>query len=165
VSQVIHVIGVDPGPTTGIAVLQWSRGGEPDARPSVIWRGYQCDAASAPWLLDVILRRSKVWDAGQEEHFVHGNLPDSPTTTRMEDELAAVAADNGLKLAARPMASVKPWASDKRMIAARAWHTIPEKSTIPAKMVDARAAAKHCLFCAVHDAGVPDPLSRNGKPT
>ena len=160
---ILHVIGVDPGPTTGITTLHWKA--QENEKPPIIWHGYQCDAGSASGLLMLLLHDWEgAWTAGQIEHFVHGNLPNSPTTVRLENELAAVAEDFGLKLARRPMAAVKPWASDTRMIKAGAWASDPAKSVIPAKMVDARAAARHCLMAAVHDAGVPDPLSRKGRP-
>jgi hypothetical protein len=156
---IINIIGVDPGPTTGIAILHWSPAARDGDKPGVIWRGYQCDADSASGLLVMMLNLEDVWHAGEIEHFVHGNLPNSPTTVRLENELAEAAEDCGLKLARCPMATVKPWASDKRMTAAGAW------ATIPAKMVDARAASRHCLYRAVNGGGVPDPLSRKGKVT
>ena len=150
---VINVIGVDPGPTTGITTLHWST-----KLGQAVWHGYQCDAGSACVLLEMLLREYPgEWATGEIEHFVHGNLPNSPTTVRLENELAAVAEDFGLKLARKPMAAVKPWASDTRMARAGAW------KAIPAKMVDARAAARHCLMAAVHDAGVPDPISRKAR--
>jgi hypothetical protein len=149
---VIRGIGVDPGPCTGITTLRWS----PGVHPLALWRAYQCDADSAPELLAMLLGQYD-WEFGQMEHFVPGNLPSSPVTVKLENQLARIAEDEGVHLARRPMASVKVWASDKRMTAARAWETIP------AKMVDARAAGKHCLYSAVHDAGVPDPLSKAAR--
>lgn len=151
----IHIIGVDPGPCTGIAILHWD---STAAAGAYTWHGYQCDAGSARSLLEMLLNQwDGEWTAGEIEHFVHGNLPNSPTTVRLENELAETAEDCGLKLARCPMATVKPWATDKRMTAAGAW------ATIPAKMVDARAASRHCLYRAVNGGGVPDPLSRKGK--
>jgi hypothetical protein len=156
---IINIIGVDPGPTTGIAILHWSPAARDGDKPGVIWRGYQCDADSASGLLVMMLNLEDVWHAGEVEHFVHGNLPNSPATVRLENELADVALACEVRLARRPMAAVKPWATDKRMTASGAW------TAIPAKMVDARAAARHALFCAVHDGKLPDPLSRKGKVT
>lgn len=160
----VNIIGVDPGPTTGFAVLNWYPPEKPDEKPKLIWHGYQCDAGSARSLLEHLLSDwDGEWTAGETEHFVPSNLPGSPTTVRMENALAEVALDAGLTLARKPMAAVKPWATDKRMIASGAWNSQPEKSLIPAKMVDARAAARHCLMAAVNGGSVPDPLSKGAR--
>jgi hypothetical protein len=153
----INIIGVDPGPASGITTLHWSHDpGEP--KPVIIWRAYQCNAGSARSLLELILHTWEgEWAGGQIEHFVPSNLPGSPTTVRLENELAEAAADQGVPLMRKPMASVKTWASDRRMTAARAW------AAIPAKMVDARAAGKHGLYCAVSGGHIPDPLSKAGR--
>jgi hypothetical protein len=47
---------------------------------------------------------------------------------------------------------VKPWAVDKRLHAAGLLD-------MTAGMRHARDAARHALFCAVKDYGLPDPLS------
>ena len=150
----ISVIGVDPGPASGLVTLHW-----PNHAPADIWgdpviRAYQCSADSAPGLLLMLLAQHENW-TGQIEHFVPSNLPNSPTTVRLENVLAGIAEECGVHLARHPMAAVKPWASDRRMMRAGLWG-----SAIPAKMVDARAAGRHALYCAVKDAGVPDPMSR-----
>jgi hypothetical protein len=51
---------------------------------------------------------------------------------------------------------VKPWATDKRLTAAGLL-------AMTAKMADARDACRHALYTAVHDAGIPDPLSAAGR--
>jgi hypothetical protein len=155
--MIINVIGVDPGPTTGIAILHW-RAGDHGAKPLAVWHGYQCDAGSAKDLLRDLLRLGDEDWYGEIEHFVPSKLPGSPVTVQLEDELSAVAESCGVHLDKKPMASVKPWCSARRMEASRAW------ATIPVKMVDARAAAKHCLYRAVGAAGVLDPLTRGGRP-
>lgn len=156
----VNIIGVDPGPATGILTLHWMPG-EITWPPEI--RAYQCSAGTAPKLLKLLLEQ-EVWTAGQIEHFVHGNLPNSPTTVALENELADVAENWGLHLARRPMATVKPWASDKRMIAAGAWNKDPAReSAIPAKMVDSRAAGRHAVYCAVNGAHLPDPLSKGAR--
>jgi hypothetical protein len=148
-----NIIGVDPGPATGIVTLHWAPG-------VITWppeiRAYQCSAGTAPKLLKLLLEQ-EVWTAGQIEHFVHGNLPNSPTTVALENELADIAENWGLRLARRPMATVKPWASEKRLAAAGLIRAVP------AKMVDARAAGRHAVYCAVNGAHLPDPLSKGAR--
>jgi hypothetical protein len=153
----INIIGVDPGPATGILTLHWAD--LPDLWWPPVINAYQCSAATAPGLLNLLLDtyQDDGWTAGQMEHFVHGNLPNSPVTVRLEDELGDVAEAWGLHLTRRPMATVKPWATEKRMKAAGLI------AAIPAKMVDCRAAGKHAMQCAVRDADVPDPLSKAGR--
>ena len=154
----INIIGVDPGPCTGVVTLHWPNGDRYAWWPPVIG-AYQCSSESAPRLLGWLLstHHDEGWDAGQIESFVVGNLPPSPTTIRMVSELADVAEAWGLHLTRRPMAAVKPWANENRL----------KKSglitAVPAKMVDAIAAGRHALYCAVRDAGVPDPLLRGTK--
>lgn len=149
----VNIIGVDPGPATGLVTLHWPKG-------VITWppeiHAYQCDAASAPLLLVMLLQTHRNW-VGQMEHFVHGNLPNSPITVALENELADVAENWGLRLARRPMATVKPWASEKRLAAAGLI------KAVPAKMVDARAAGRHAVYCAVNGAHLPDPLSKGAR--
>ncbi|MET0423635.1 MAG: hypothetical protein ABW046_07165 [Actinoplanes sp.] len=57
-----------------------------------------------------------------------------------------------LTLRQRSASEVKPWATDKRLHAAGLLDP-----TIG--MRHARDAARHALFCAVSDYGLPDPLS------
>jgi hypothetical protein len=51
---------------------------------------------------------------------------------------------------------VKPWATDERLAAAGLLD--PTKG-----MRHARDAARHALFCAVRDFGLPDPLSAKAR--
>jgi hypothetical protein len=151
----LNVAGVDPGPTTGIVTLHWAT--HPGWKLAEI-HAYQCGAASAVKLLGLLLDEyGDSWAAGGIEKFVGGNLPDSPVTRRLVAELRAVAAERGLVLVARPAATVKPWASDRRLTAAGIWPTVPKK------MLDARSAAQIALYSACADAGIPDPLSKKAK--
>ena len=57
------------------------------------------------------------------------------------------------KLHIRTAGEVKPWATDKRL------HTAGLLD-LTAGMRHARDAARHALYSAVRDYGLPDPLSR-----
>jgi hypothetical protein len=50
---------------------------------------------------------------------------------------------------------VKPWATDKRLLAAGLYQLCQG-------MPHARDAARHAIYCAAQDCGMPDPLSRDG---
>jgi hypothetical protein len=52
---------------------------------------------------------------------------------------------------------VKPWATDERLEAAGLLD-------LTKGMRHARDAARHALFTAVKDGGVPDPLSKHAHP-
>ncbi|HEU4567679.1 MAG TPA: hypothetical protein VFR99_06550, partial [Marmoricola sp.] len=63
----------------------------------------------------------------------------------------------------RSAANVKPWATDQRLQAC----VLPGGTSLwlqTAGMRHARDAARHALFAAVHDGGLPDPLSSKARP-
>lgn len=142
------VLGVDPGPTTGICLL--TRDGPPLA--------YSCCAAAAYglvcWLIEANEGPARIIAAG--EAFVPGGgagarMAGAAVTRELISDL-----DDLMKFHWRSAAAVKPWAADRRLEAAGLLN-------LTMKMRDARDAARHALFAAVHDAGWPDPLSRKGS--
>lgn len=154
----ICALGIDPGPVPGFFLALW----RPGERQCEWARAYQCDAISAPGLLSMILTTfgSQV-TCGQIEEFrtlggagTRGRY--ASVTRQMVTELTAIAADREVKLAVRHSSAVFPWASDKRLKAAGLY----EATTA---LKDARAASRHCLFAAVHDGGLPDPLSKTSR--
>jgi hypothetical protein len=56
----------------------------------------------------------------------------------------------------RPAAHVKPWATDERLEAAGLLEATKG-------MRHARDAARHALFAACKDGGIPDPLSKRSR--
>jgi hypothetical protein len=166
--------GVDPGAATGICFLDYS-GGQLVGRTLLT-----TDAASAPvvlkgllyayyggmkegtsiseWLKQPVTGRR----VGSVEKFVTGagagsRGKNADVTRQLVMELAEVLQLFGYQVRIRPAADVKPWASDKRLIAAG----------VGTKEYVARAdfrhqvdASRHCLYGA-HEAGVvADPLLR-----
>lgn len=153
-SDVLCALGADPGGTTGLAVAYW------DDESWVHPQAYQCNAASAPALLAWLAQSNKSLRVlAQVEEFRAGTGAgargrNASVTRALVGELGAVLEQAGVKYAVRPATDVKQWATDKRLDRAGLL-------AVTAGMPNhARDATRHMLFCAVHDGGVPDPLSR-----
>jgi hypothetical protein len=164
VSDVTCFIGCDPGPTCGLAVAYWDG----------TWQhpgAYQCDAASAAallgWLVELNAEHSIIGGGvpvrAQVEEFRPGTGAGSrgaaaKVTRDLVEELKAVLVQANVPVHVRPAASAKPWSTDKRLERAGLL-------AVTAGMPNhSRDAMRHLLYCAVHDGGVPDPLSKRGRP-
>jgi hypothetical protein len=158
----VFAIGIDPGPTTGIALLDLAA-----AMPSgLLARGaeiYQCNARSAPGLLQYLLAARSDGERGAAgiEGFAPGHGPGARrrpgrVTASAVDELAGICTQYGVPVASRYAGLVKPWAEGndwKRLRACGLYDLTPGSA-------HARSAASQALYTAVHDCGWPDPLSR-----
>lgn len=143
------IVGVDPGQTTGIALF------DPDA---LTWDFIQCSPGAVLWIVESAIERGARLIA--VERFVVGPRASRSSSSKAgqitRDLIGALAAlgeagPSDLQIKLRPAAEVKPWATDKRLIAVG--------MTVSHKMRDAADAARQALFAAVKDCGVPDPLS------
>ena len=154
-----RVIGIDPGPTTGIVVL-----GGPD--PLAI----QSNAAAAPVVLAGLLSLDTSPVLVQIEAFVVGRTSmraghHGVLTRELIEQLRHVwethdsgpAGRLGGRWLQRSAGNVKPWATELRLASAGLLE--PTKG-----MPHARDAARHALFAAVRDGGHPDPLSKRRTP-
>jgi hypothetical protein len=169
----LRAIGVDPGPIPGLVLLDYDR--DPDlvmARRPTRVSVLQHAGGDLPWLLRKLLcdwrrgkpaltivqterfvvsgrsGRSSSAKAGEETRDLVGRL-EQVTLTYAEDPT-----DGGAALfVTRPAASVKPWADNVRL------HRVGLLEATNG-MVHARDAARHALFTACRDGGVPDPLSK-----
>lgn len=148
----VTVLGVDPGPTTGLGLLQLPLGA-----------GHEYGQLSAGAVLPVVLALLDPCPGPAliaVEAFVVGRRAGrsaSPDAGRVTRELVAALralAGPGLAVVVRPAAEVKPWATDERLRAA---------GLHPTGMPHARDGCRHALYAAVHDCGVPDPLSRSPR--
>jgi len=146
--------GIDPGPSNGLALLDLTGSGEV--------RAFQCDAATAPWLLQAILADlESLGYAGQVRGGIEGFAPGrgagaarhGAAVSRQVQELAGICAEFGVPLTARYASQVKLWATDKRLRAAGLYELVPGST-------HARDALRHALFTACNECGWPDPLSR-----
>lgn len=153
----VFALGIDPGPTTGIALLYLDAPVLADGT-SV----FQCNAATAPWLLSALLNSRHGIAGGRTRGGIEAFVPgrgagarrNTGSATRdLARELRKVAEDAGMVLAVRNAAMVKPWATDVRLTRAGLLKLVPG-------MPHARDGLRHALYTAVHDCGLRDPLSR-----
>jgi hypothetical protein len=162
----LAVIGVDPGPCSGIVLLNWKEHTTPGWPPGWV-DSYQCDAVNAPGMLTWVLRKALENECqlrGAIEEFREGvrstrtkNPQDAGLTRALVPTLRMTADVFGLKLRVRPAAVVKPWATDRRMDASGVW------KAVPVKMIDSRSAAQQAVYESVHGGKLTDPLSRKAK--
>ncbi len=158
------VIGIDPGGTTGLARLDLD--GVLMRRPFVAY--HHIEQATPAEVLPAVERLIGARDPDGVllaiEDFVVGMR-----TARSSHQAAGRTARElistlqheflgwGAHVVLRSASHVKPWATDARLDAAGL--------LAPCKgMGHARDAARHALFAAVRDCGLPDPLSRSARP-
>lgn len=153
----VVVIGIDPGPTPGLVALVY------EGSKLVDTYVMQCDHRLSLDALDQLLEiEPNVNVHVGVEQFVIGRRSTRSTSAKagqitrsLIGQLEARALENdcvqGVTL--RSASVVKTWATDQRLAAAG----LIERTK---GMTHARDAARHALYAAVADAGVPDPLSR-----
>lgn len=159
-----HFIGIDPGPVPGIVMLT------PRGRRLGL-DVVQCSSAMAQTVLYALLTDARMCQGTapalvQIERFVaRGRMTkDQRHTADMVARLQREASDHAaVTVVLRSAANVKPWASDARL---QSCITDGDQTlwTATAGMRHARDAARHALFVACRDGGVPDPLSTRSKP-
>jgi hypothetical protein len=149
-------LGIDPGPTTGMALLGYAGG--------LLVRAevYQCNATAAPALMSYLLETTKGPVFAQFERFVRSLKPLKGSgpgiTAKLANELEAEAGSRvRVRAVVRSAGDVKPWATDLRLEKAGLLVLVPA-------MGHAADACRHALFTACHDAGQADPLSRRPRP-
>jgi hypothetical protein len=168
-------VGADPGPATGLCFLDYDSGRlvgrtllqviGPDA-PVVLKGMLLAYYGEYPKGFDAQGSYSRNIKIGRRvasaEKFVTGASAGSrgkpaEVTRQLVMELAEVLELFGYAVTIRPAADVKPWASDKRLVAAG---VVNSEKGMHGDMNHAYDAARHCLYGA-HEAGViRDPLIR-----
>ncbi len=153
----LFVLGVDPGETSGVVALSYRDGVLLTAQV------FQCSAASTDWLVlalldDLVGAMPDAEVVLAVERFVVGpraarsrSAKAGATTRDLVGRLTAP--DHAWRTVSRSASEVKPWATDERLEAAGLLAATKE-------MRHARDAARHSLYSAVADCGIPDPLSR-----
>lgn len=155
--SMLTVIGVDPGTTTGIATLHYNN--ENAETPELI----QCTPGAVNWIVLAIVddwRTAAQPDdtlvLAVEKFVVSGRSArlSAPRAAGLTRHLIALLAElvkrHADHIALRSASEVKPWATDARLAAMGATGR---------GMPHAKDAARHALFAAVRDCGMPDPLS------
>lgn len=151
----VRVIGVDPGPIPGIVLLRFNSG------PFGVAQVVQCSHGVAPLLFEAMLdNQPETHTLVQVERFVVGRASmragrDGEVTRDLIGALDEVVLGKNARIVKRSASAVKPWAVDERLEAAGLLEATKG-------MRHARDAARHALFAACHDGGIPDPLSQNG---
>lgn len=159
----VRVIGIDPGPTPGIVVLDIVR---PDSAAPWIdaVEVAQCSPGLAVELVHQVCASTQHGVAlfVQVEKFVtRGRANKAQQITRdLVPVIRSWVESTSATYVERPAVAVKPWATDARLDAATSG---PGLLQALKGMTHARDAARHALFCAVHDAGLPDPLSKAAR--
>lgn len=151
----VQFLGIDPGATTGFALLRaW-----PYTDLNLV---VQCNHLAARVVLDGLL----TYDEGcptviAVERFVVGRRSARSSTAKAGEitrnligaiQEAADRSSTPTTVVMRAAAAVKPWAQDR----------LGPSGLLAATtgMTHARDACMHALFAACHDGGLPDPLSR-----
>lgn len=158
----MYIIGIDPGPIAGVVRLGLLR---PETGTTLT--EVQALQGTPGLLTDLLNMLTQLGlSAIAYEQFVVGPRAARSAThaagARARNMVGAIESwaldvlDRDLFLHQRPAAMVKPWATDERLDAAGLLE--PTKG-----MRHARDAARHALFCAVRDYGLPDPLSRSAR--
>lgn len=156
------IIGVDPGGTTGLAVLELADGRYQCLHVDQIPAGYFPDQYAS--VIAGLMRADKMRDGvlvATEAFVVRGRAAKSRTpqggehARRINGWLASfpsASARHADRLSVRSASQVKKWATDRRLAAAG----ILEQTK---GMGHARDAQRHALFAARMDLQWPDPLS------
>jgi hypothetical protein len=159
-------VGADPGPTTGLAFLDYDRGQL--AGRTVL----QVDAGSVVVVLKGLLHayyRGTVQPVGKRvasvEKFVTGQSAGSrgsaaDVTRQLVMELAETLQLFGYAVKIRPAADVKPWATNKRLAAGLGL----KESQLTSSLVHGWDGARHCLYGAKEAGVTTDPLRRKTAP-
>lgn len=170
----LTVIGVDPGPVPGFAVLYWTKNAEgwkPPGREGWCLKGADACQGS-PNLIERLLESHishATWPSEESspelqailavERFIPSKLGNRRNAPGASTKTAAMAAAlvaayrgaSGVWVVGYQASQVMPWASDRRL--ARIGLDLTG-------CTHARAALKHCLYASVRDGGMPDPLSK-----
>ena len=165
-ASILRVLGIDPGSTVGIFDARWvvidNGGGLPWVQ---LHRAQAAQAVDAFELDDEVMPRlCSVAQPGEVrilavERFViaRGSMRGGAHARRTSERAGSIAAAgerHGWTVVQRNAAQVKAWATDGRLDKAGLLD-------LCRGMRHARDAARHTLFAAVHDGGVPDPLSKH----
>jgi hypothetical protein len=153
--QIMSVIGADPGPSTGLSFIDYQ------GTSIVGSMQLQVDGKSAHVVLEAVLARyysnAEVVTRrlAQVEAFVTGQSAGTKgepaeVTRQLAFRLVELLQLWGYTAQLRKKADVSSWGTDKRLKAVGLLR--------PPENRHANDGTRHALYCAVHDAFMPDPL-------
>jgi hypothetical protein len=152
----IRVIGVDPGLTTGIGVLDWDTDHPLELGAHVA----QCDSGMAMALVASLIEEAPGHVGVAVERYVSGLAREggaAVATRSLVEHLAVLAEERADVGWLRPAHQVKAWATEPRMQAAG---LVAVAKGMANHGLD---GLRHALYAACHDAGLPDPLGRRAR--
>ena len=156
----VRVVAFDPGPIPGLVGLSYLDGRLIKVDVLQVSAHLCVQAFTLLMAVGPRLDNSDTYVAG--EQFVIGKAsmrsgsPGARTRDMVGELLNEATKYNRTYPVQRPAVTVKQWATDKRLKAAGLID--PTKGC-----THARDAARHALYCAVHDAGIPDPYSKEAS--
>lgn len=146
-----RVLGIDPGPTTGLFLLELNGG--------VLWsvNAAQCTYGMAGTVIDAIVQ-DRTDTLLAVERFVVGrkSMRAGKSGEITRDLIGALRDTYGTSVVLQTAAEAKAWGTDKRLDAAGLLTSVTG-------MRHAKDAARHALYAAVKHCGYPDPLSRKAR--
>lgn len=162
--MITSVIGIDPGPTTGLCLMEFVDGGGyplPEHNITMI----QANSGTALRVLEAYLSHY-YRDERITRRFAGVEAFETGSSAGTRGKNADLTRQYVMKFAEllelcnyypkiRKAGDVKPWASNHRLIRAG----VPGPPKYDGKMSHAADAARHCLFAAVRDAHIKDPLA------
>lgn len=175
----ISILGIDPGGTTGVALLQMRPGadGTPRYAPAKALQVKTSELGADGTMARIREEFAELWPTRLTadtmprlilavEAFVIGDRtvrskhPEAGAAAReIIAHLRQLAFQSGIPMFERSASQVKPWATDNRLRAAGGATGFKTLHAATTGLPHARDAFRHALFAARHDVHWPDPLS------
>lgn len=159
--EIVSVVGIDPGKTTGICLMEYVDG-QPYPIPECNITLFQVYHSNALRVLEAYLAHFYADErivkrfAGVEKFETGASAgtrgKSADLTRQFEIKFVEMLQLFGYYTKIRKAGDVKPWATDKRL----------ERAGLPKPTTDTRHQSdggRHCLFAAVNDAHMKDPLA------
>jgi hypothetical protein len=157
----ITTLGIDTGDTAGFGLAGWE-----DGEREASWKhAYQCDGASAPGLVRMILHAyAGEITAVQIERFIdppgrnHGLAGTNPAWIRVQvADLAWLCEQDGVPCFLVTASEMKNWAMTGDRLKRAGLAGVVAAASMKHHAADGMG---HALMCAVKHCGLPDPASR-----
>jgi hypothetical protein len=168
--RLVSVVGADPGPTSGVCLLDYDLDAPTGDRKPALVTMFQADDEYVLAVLEAVLRdrtddrvikRFAGVEAFRSRRSAGSTGKDAETTRQGVMTLTETLQLYGYKVKIRPAGDVKPWATDKRLVAAG----MKGSAGIHGKSRDAYDGGRQAIYCARWDAFMKDPLQKETRET